>query len=226
MSAAAVNADRALAFDTIRHDIDRVDASLAARAARVPTATLHEAGGRIGALPHAIKPVDKAMRLSGPAVTVHSPGGDNLWIHRALYVAQPGDVLVVYVSDAPDFGYWGEIMSTAAKVRQLGGLVIAGCVRDIDLLEQIGFPVFATGLCIRGTGKDHLARGWVNHPVRIGDFTVSAGDLVVGDRDGVVAIGRARAGEVVTAAEHREAKEADVLRRIAAGDRTLEVYNF
>lgn len=217
---------RGLSQPTIRHDIERVDADLLARAARLPTATLHEAGGRIGALPHAIKPVHPAMKLCGPAVTVHSPGGDNLWIHRALYVARPGDVLVVHVSDMPDFGYWGEIMSTASQACRLGGLVIAGCVRDIDLLEQIGFPVFATGLCIRGTGKDPIARGWVNHPVRIGDITVGAGDLVVGDRDGVVAFERTRASQVVAAAEQREAKEADVLRRIAAGERTLEVYNF
>ena len=75
-------------------------------------------------------------------------------------------------------------------------------------------------------GKDPIARGWVNHPVRIGDINVAAGDLVVGDRDGVVAIERSRAAQVVGAAEQREAKEADVLRRIAAGERTLEVYNF
>lgn len=217
---------RGLDHPTIRHQIERVPADVLARAARVPTATLHEAAGREGALPHAIKPVHAGMRLCGPAVTVHSPGADNLWIHRALYVARPGDVLVVHVSDMPDFGYWGEIMSTAAKACQLGGLVIAGCVRDIDLLEQIGFPVFATGLCIRGTGKDPIARGWVNHPVRIGDITVHAGDLVVGDRDGVVVIEQARAAQVVTAAEEREAKEAEVLKRIAAGERTLEVYNF
>lgn len=217
---------RGLNQPTIRHEIERVEAGVLARAACLPTATLHEAGGRIGALPHAIKPVHPSMKLCGPAVTVHSPGGDNLWIHRALYVAQPGDVLVVYVSDVPDYGYWGEIMSTAARTCQLGGLVIAGCVRDIDLLEQIGFPVFATGLCIRGTGKDPIARGWVNHPVRIGDINVGAGDLVVGDRDGVVAIERSRAAQVVGAAEQREAKEADVLRRITTGERTLEVYNF
>jgi len=218
--------DRSLSEPTIRHDIERVDADLLVRASRLPSATLHEAGGRIGALPHAIKPVHPSMKVCGPAITVHSPGGDNLWIHRALYVARPGDVLVVHVSDMPDFGYWGEIMSTAARVCQLGGLVIAGCVRDIDLLEQIGFPVFATGLCIRGTGKDPMDRGWVNHPVRIGDITISAGDLVVGDRDGVVAIERTRASQVVSSAEQREAKEADVLQRIADGERTLEVYNF
>lgn len=223
---AAQPADPSLAYPTIRHEIERIDADLVLRAGRLPTATLHEAGGRIGALPHAIKPVHPGMKLSGSAVTVHSPGGDNLWIHRALYVARPGDVLVVYVNDTPDFGYWGEIMSTAAKVRGLGGLVIAGCVRDVDLLEQIGFPVFATGLCIRGTGKDPIARGWVDHPVRLADITVGAGDLIVGDRDGVVAIPRERAAEVVAAAEQREAKEAGVLQRIAAGERTLEVYNF
>jgi 4-hydroxy-4-methyl-2-oxoglutarate aldolase len=225
MSESSAN-DPALQFPTIRHGIDRVDPGLIARARALPSATVHEAGGRVGALPPAIKPVHPSMKLCGPAVTVHSPGGDNLWIHRALYVARPGDVLVVYANEVHDYGYWGEIMSTAAQVRGLGGLVIAGGVRDIDLLERIGFPVFATGLCIRGTGKDHLARGWVNHPVLMGDITVHAGDLVLGDRDGVVVIGRERAAEVVRAAEQREAKEADVLKRIAAGERTLEVYNF
>lgn len=225
MSESSAN-DPALQFPTIRHEIERVDPGLIARARALPSATVHEAGGRVGALPPAIKPVHPSMKLCGPAVTVHSPGGDNLWIHRALYVAKPGDVLVVYANEVHDYGYWGEIMSTAAQVRGLGGLVIAGGVRDIDLLERIGFPVFATGLCIRGTGKDHLARGWVNHPVLMGDITVHAGDLVLGDRDGVVVIGRERAAEVVQAAEQREAKEADVLKRIAAGERTLEVYNF
>jgi 4-hydroxy-4-methyl-2-oxoglutarate aldolase len=211
---------------TIRAEIERPDADLIRRAARIPSATLHEAGGRIGVLPREIKPVGRGMRLCGPAVTVHSPGGDNLWLHRALYVAQAGDVLVVHVSGRVDHGYWGEIMSTAARLRSLGGLVIDGCVRDADLLEEIGFPVFAAGLCIRGTGKDAGARGWINHPLRLGDLTVGAGDLIVGDRDGVVAIAQARAADVVAAAEVRERQEADVMERLRAGERTLEVYNF
>jgi 4-hydroxy-4-methyl-2-oxoglutarate aldolase len=211
---------------TIRRDIERPAADTLLRAARLPTATLHEAGGRIGVMPREIQPVARSMRVCGPAVTVASPGGDNLWLHRALYVAQPGDVLVVHVSAAFDYGYWGEIMTTAARERGLGGLVIDGCVRDADLLEEIGFPVFARGLCIRGTGKDFGARGWINFPVLFGDLTVAAGDLVVGDRDGVVVVPRARADEVVSAAEQREAKEAQLLQRIAAGERTLEIYNF
>ena len=211
---------------TIRADFERTDAATVAAARVLPAATLHEAGGRIGVMPSAIKPVAPAFRICGPAVTVHSPGGDNLWLHRAIYVAQPGDVLVVHVSGAYDYGYWGEIMSAAAKARQLGGLVIDGCVRDGGILADFGFPVFARGLCIRGTGKDFGARGWINHPVLFDDLTVHAGDLIVGDTDGVVAVPRSRAAEVVALATAREAKEAAIIGRIEGGERTLDVYNF
>jgi len=211
---------------TIRAEIDRPDAATMAAARALPSATLHEAGGRIGVLPPAIKPVAPSFRVCGPAVTVHSPGGDNLWLHRAIYVAQPGDVLVVHVSGAYDFGYWGEIMSCAAKTRGLAGLVVDGCVRDGAVLADFGLPVFARGLSIRGTGKDFGARGWINFPTLFDDLTVNAGDLIVGDADGVVAIPRQRAAEVVAAAQQREAKEAATLERIRAGERTLELYNF
>jgi len=211
---------------TIQPDIERPDAAIIATACALPTATLHEAGGRIGVMPSAIKPVAPEFRLCGPAVTVHSPGGDNLWLHRAIYVAQPGDVLVVHVSGVHDFGYWGEIMSCAAKVRGLAGLVIDGCVRDGAILADFGLPIFARGLCIRGTGKDYGARGWINFPTQFDNLTVNAGDLIVGDTDGVVAIPRMRAQEIVTAAVEREAKEAAILDRIRAGERTLEVYKF
>jgi len=214
------------AASTIRRDFDRVSDDLVAAARSLPTATLHEAGGKIGALPSAIKPVAPSFRLCGPALTVHSPGGDNLWLHRALDIARPGDVLVVHAGDAYEHGYWGEIMTTMAKVRGLGGLVIDACVRDGALLEQVGFPVFARGLCIRGTGKDYGAIGWLNAPVRIGDVTVAAGDLVVGDGDGVVVVPRARADEVVAKSHRREAEESEILRRLQAGESTMQVYGF
>ena len=211
---------------TIRQSIARPSADLIAKASSLDAATLHEAGGRIGVMPSAIKPVAPAMRVCGPAVTVHSPGGDNLWLHRAIYVAEPGDVLVVHVSDAHDFGYWGEIMSCAARERGLAGLVIDGCVRDGAVLSDFGLPVFARGLCIRGTGKDYGARGWINHPTLFGDLVVNAGDLIVGDTDGVVSIPLNRAQEVVDAAHQRQAKEAAIIERLRSGERTLEVYNF
>lgn len=223
-----MSADRLLSPSgpTIRPDINRVDTATIESARGQATATLHEAGGRIGVMPSAIKPMAPSFKINGPALTVHSPGGDNLWLHRALYVAEPGDILVVHVSGAHDFGYWGEIMSAAAAARSLGGLVIDGCVRDGTLLVESGFPVFARGLCIRGTGKDFGARGWINHPVLFDDLLVHPGDLVVGDTDGVVILPRADAPSIVAAAKERELKEARTIDRIRAGERTLELYNF
>ena len=211
---------------TVRTAIERVEASVVETARTLPAATLHEAGGKIGALPPAIRPVAPGFRICGTAITVHSPGGDNLWLHRSLVLAQPGDVLVVYTSGIYEHGYWGEVMTTAAKVRGLAGLVIDAAVRDADLLEQIGFPVFSRGLSIRGTGKDYGAIGWINEPVLIGNVTVNAGDLIVGDRDGVVAIPRARAADVVEMAAKREADEATICKRIESGETTMQIYNF
>jgi 4-hydroxy-4-methyl-2-oxoglutarate aldolase len=211
---------------TIANTIERPAKSVVAAARNLPTATLHEAGARIGVMPRAIKPVAPAMRLCGPAVTVHSPGGDNLWLHRAIYVAHPGDVLVVHTSGVHDFGYWGEIMSCAAAQRGIAGLVIDGCVRDGALLSEFDLPIFARGLCIRGTGKDFGARGFINFPVLFDDLIVHAGDLVVGDADGVVVLPRDKAADVVAASEAREAKETAVIGELRQGARTLELYNF
>ncbi len=211
---------------TTRLDFERVDATSVAAAARLSAPTLHEAAGKIGALPSAIRAVAPGFKLCGPAVTVSSPGGDNLWLHRAIYQAQPGDVLVVHVADLHEHGYWGEIMSTAAQERGLGGLLIDGCVRDSVLLEQIGFPIFARGLCIRGTGKDFGARGWINAPVLIGDVTIHAGDLIFGDADGVVCIPRAAVAPAIAASVARDAQEAEICQRLRQGETTLDIYGW
>ena len=195
------------------------------RAARLPASTIHEAAGRIGVLPSSIRQIVPGLGLAGRAFPVQSPGGDNLWLHRAVYEARPGDVLVVQVPEV-EYGYWGEIMSVAAQVRKLAGLVINGCVRDAEELKAIGLPIYARGLCIRGTGKDDAATGFLNRPIRFPGITVHPGDLIVGDADGLVCIPSRRAAEVVDAAESRAAKEADILARLRAGERTLEIYQF
>ena len=195
-------------------------------AAGIQPATLHEAAGKIGALPSPLKPVHPHFKLCGPAFTVHGPGIDNLWLHRALALAQPGDVLVAHVSGAHEAGYWGEVMSTMARQRGLAGVVIDGCVRDGELLGQIGVPVFSRGLCLKGTGKDFGAIGWINSPILIGDVTVHPGDLIAGDGDGLVVIPRARVPAVIEASRAREAQEADILERLRAGEATLDVYGW
>jgi 4-hydroxy-4-methyl-2-oxoglutarate aldolase len=202
-----------------------VDEKIKAALAKMPTATIHEAADRKGALPSAIKPVAPEMKLFGQAVTVHSPPNDNLWIHRALYIAEPGDVLVVYVGGGYESGYWGEIMSAAAMARKLGGLVIDGCVRDCEQLRGCGFPVFSRGLCIRGTGKDLKASGWINVPIAIGDVRIAPGDLIVGDQDGVVAISQDAIAQTANAAVAREAREAAIVERLRKGETTLAIYD-
>ena len=211
---------------TVTLDFERPDPALVKRAAAFGTATLHEAGGKIGALPPAIKAMHPSFAIAGPAFTVHSPPGDNLWLHRAIAIAKPGDILVAFTEGVYEHGYWGEIMSTAGNAAKLGGLVIDACVRDGALLGKVGFPVFARGLCIRGTGKDFAARGWINHPLLLGDVTVEAGDLIVGDTDGVVAIPRAKIETIVQKSREREDKEAETMRQLTAGQKSIDLYGW
>ena len=194
------------------------------RVSRYGSATLHEAMGKKGALPYGIKPIHPTMKICGPAATVSSPPIDNLMLHQALYVAQPGTVLVVDVNRGYEAGYWGEIMTVAAQQRKIAGLVIDGCVRDADLIEKLGFPVFSRGLSIRGTDKK--GGGHINSPIVIGDVTVHPGDLVVGDRDGVVVIPPEEVHSTLDASQKREAKEDQIMKEIAAGKSTLEIYGW
>jgi 4-hydroxy-4-methyl-2-oxoglutarate aldolase len=200
-------------------------ASIWARAGQVGAASLHEAAGRIGALPHALKPISRGMRISAPAFPVQSPRGDNLWLHLALAEAPAGSVIVADVGEGESFGYWGEVMARAAIARGLAGLVLTGGVRDSARLAELGFPTFCASIAIQGTLKDFAGAGSLRAPVRIGEITVAAGDLIVGDDDGLVCIPDARAEEIVCASEHREADEADIFRRLEAGELTLDIYN-
>lgn len=209
-----------------REEMSVYSEELLQRARRLGAATLHEAAGRIGALPSFIKPVENSMTLCGPAFTVHCPALSNLQIHHALYQARPGDILVVHVSGGTEAGYWGDILNEAAMARGLGGLVIDGGVRDTAGLSRMDFPVFSNGVCIRGTGKDYEAVAWLNEGVRMGEVVIRPGDLVMGDRDGVVVIPADSVPAVVAAAEAREADEARKIELIRQGARTLDLYGF
>jgi 4-hydroxy-4-methyl-2-oxoglutarate aldolase len=165
------------------------------------------------------------MRLGGPAVTVSCAPGENLRIHQALYLASAGDVLVVDVGGGYEYGYWGEILTVAAQARGVAGLVIDGGVRDTERIVDRGFPVFARTRCIRGTGKDPSS-GSVNQRIDIGGVSIEAGDLVVGDADGVVAVPRARVDATLSAAQAREDGEAKIMDDLRRGRSTLELYGF
>src|SRR6202042_2216120 len=98
-------------------------------------------------------------------------------LHRAIYAAVAGDVLGVDVGDGSEYGYWGEVMALAAQTRGIAGLVTTGGVRDSVRLAEMGFPVFAKCICIRGTAKNPGGRGKVGEPIILGETLIRKGDL-------------------------------------------------
>ena len=183
------------------------------------TATLGESGAR--RMRSRIRPVWLGAEVVGPAVPVRCTPGDNLGIHVGVTVAPPGSVLVVDVGEERELGFWGEVLTTAALARGIAGLVIDGCVRDVDALAAHGFPVFSSGVALTGATKE--MPGSVNREVVAGDVEVEAGDWIVGDVDGVAVVPRDALDEVLAAAQARTEKEAGLFDALQAGKTTIEL---
>jgi 4-hydroxy-4-methyl-2-oxoglutarate aldolase len=188
------------------------------------SATVYEASGGKGALSSRIKPISPDMKVCGPVVTVKVRPGDNLLLHKAIYVAQRGNVIVADAGGYMEAGAWGEIMAVAAKAREIAGFVFNGCVRDAQAMSDLGFPVFSCGLSIKGTEK--ISLGWINHPLNLDNITIHPGDLILGDRDGLVVVERGEAEEVFKKSLAREEKEKGIKERLRRGESTLDIYGF
>ena len=187
-------------------------------------ATIHEALGKYGNLPSAIKPISATMKVCGMAYTVKTMPRDNILLHRAYAYAKPGDVIIANCSGFYEAGYWGDLMSLGAKTKGINGLVIDGCVRDADDIEAMGFAVFSRGLCILGTSNH--GDGFLNEPIVIGDVLINPGDIIIGDRDGVVVVPQNRITEAIEKSVAREAKEENVRRQLREGKTSLQIYGW
>jgi 4-hydroxy-4-methyl-2-oxoglutarate aldolase len=205
-------------------NIQRISPDLVKRYQELSSATVHEASGGKGALSSRIKPISPEMKLCGPAVTVKLRPGDNLMLHKAIYVAQKGDVIVADADGYSEGGAWGEIMAVAAHQRGLGGFVFNGGVRDAQAMTDLGFPVFSVALCIKGTGK--VCLGSINHPLNLDNVRIEPGDLILGDRDGLVVVRREEAEAVLQKSLAREEKEKGIKERLRRGESTLDIYGF
>lgn len=181
----------------------------------IPTPIVSDNMGRLYAGGAGLRPFHDGTAMIGCALTVRTRPGDNLMVHKAIDMAEPGDVIVVDAGGDLTNAIIGEIMLNIAMRRGVAGFVIDGCIRDSDALAKASLPVFARGASHRGPYKD--GPGEINVPVTVGGQPVMPGDIVLGDVDGVLAVPRAQAAAVAEQAQAQLKREEAILASIADG---------
>lgn len=200
------------------YDVPRPAPGVVKGLAQFPTADISDQLNRLYTMEvsiTALTPID--VPLAGPAVTVKVFPGDNLMVHKALDVVMPGDVIVVDGARSMLTALCGDMIATKAKHRGVAGFVIDGLVRDLEgIIELGGIPVFARG--VTPIGPLHRGPGEVNVPVACGGVVVRAGDIVIGDHDGVVVVRHEIAGELLDILEGRREQAEAYAAAVARGD--------
>ncbi|HEX7891759.1 MAG TPA: RraA family protein [Ramlibacter sp.] len=193
----------------------QVSAQLVQAFKGLPVANISDCMTRMTAAGPRLRPMHKSGALAGPALTVKCRPGDNLMIHKALTMAQPGDVIVVDAGGDLTNSLFGEIMMATAVKKGVAGIVLNGAVRDSEEIGQGTFPLYAAGVTHRGPYKD--GPGEINVPIAIDGMVIHPGDLVVGDFDGLLCVPFDDAEEVLAATHKKMEAEKKTLADIAAG---------
>jgi 4-hydroxy-4-methyl-2-oxoglutarate aldolase len=191
--------------------------------ARLGTATVYEAAGRKGLVDLDLHRIVPGSRAAGPARPILCGQADNLMVHAAIAHANPGDVLVLTMPVPRPVALVGDLLATQAKARGVAGLLINGSVRDVEELVEIGLPIWARWIRVRGAGKD--APGTIDEPVIVGGARIAAGDTVVLDADGAAVVGQERLAEVLEAARARDENERVKRARLQAGELSYDLDN-
>ncbi len=202
---------------TVRRNFARPSPDLVKRLSEAPSGWVVDANERRGAIDYRIRPLTRAVRFCGIALTVRSRGRDNLAPYAAIEYARPGDVLMVTTGDYQEASVAGDIMIGMMKNQGVAAFVTDGLVRDIEGLNAVGIPVCARGLSPNSPYKD--GPGTIGLPIALGGVTVNPGDVVVGDVDGIVVVAREALESVVAALADVKAKEAKMDRMVGEGAR-------
>ena len=192
----------------------RLDTALVDAFRGLASSNIADAMGRFGFMDPGIQP-RSGLPLCGLAVTVNARPADNLLVHKALQVAQPGDIVVVSTGGNITSAVFGELMCRTAVAARLGGLVVDGAIRDVEGITALGFPAYSRSVSPGACDKD--GPGEINVPISCGGTVVVAGDLIVGDRDGVAVVPRAHASEVLGLVRDLVKKEHARVAEINAG---------
>ena len=183
----------------------------------IPVANISDCMTRMTAAGPRLRAMYKSgHHLAGPALTVKTRPGDNLMIHKALTMAQPGDVIVVDAGGDLTNSLFGELMVTTAISRRVAGVVLNGAVRDSEMIANGNFPLYAAGVTHRGPYKD--GPGEINVPIAIDGMVIQPGDLIVGDADGLLCVPYDDVEEMLVAVRKKMEAERRTLADIAAGE--------
>ncbi|MGV0908072.1 RraA family protein [Martelella sp. FOR1707] len=194
----------------------RVESALVEGFASLPVANVSDAMNRMTAAGSRLRPYHAEGRImAGPALTVKTRPGDNLMVHKAIDMAEEGDVIVVDAGGDLTNSIMGEIMVYLAQENRVAGFVINGAIRDAEEIRESGMAMFAAGVSHRGPYKD--GPGEINVPVAIDGMVIKPGDLILGDGDGVLCVPAGEAAEILEAARAKQAAEQQEIAAIRNG---------
>ena len=196
-------------------DIKRADRDLIEKFRGIPSSNIGDMMNRLYCMDGSIKAYTDKWLL-GPAFTVKVPEGDNVFLHLAMELAQPGDIIVVDGAGCTTRSLMGEMMFTYSQAKGIGGYVINGAIRDVDSLEHLNMPVYAKAVTPQGPLKN--GPGEINVPVCCGGQVVMPGDILVGDGDGICVIRKEEAATVYEAARKKMEKEQVTLEKYRSGN--------
>jgi regulator of RNase E activity RraA len=202
----------------LKYEFERPDPETVSGLSRHQTPDISDLMNRLYAMEPEIRNMtDPDLRLVGPALTVKVYPGDNLMVHKALDVAQPGDVIVVDTSSSSLTAVLGDLVCTKARHRGIAGFIVDGLIRDLPAIRRLGdFPVFARDVTPKG--PLHRGPGEIGHPISCGGIVVNSGDVIVADLNGVVVVPRDISDELLARLDSKAAKESDYVSAVARGD--------
>ena len=185
------------------------------------SATVYEAGGRGRYVDADLIQLLPGTSVAGPARTVLCGQDDNLMVHAAMAAVQPGEVLVLTMPEPRPVALVGDLLATQAKAHGAAAVLVDAAVRDVDELAELGLPVWAHWVRIKGAGKDVV--GSIGDPVTVGGATINQGDILILDADGVAIVEPERVDDVLEASRDREKRERIKRLKLQAGELSYDL---